>query len=157
MPLRIAVVPLFALIVASIAPQGLAADWADPAKVLRVAFPTDVSGLDPAGTQETYASIVEGRIFDALYVWDYLARPYRFVPSIATGMPEISADGHIWTIRIRQGIYFADDPAFAGKKRELIAADFVYAWKRIVDPRVRSPNSDLLEHKLVRLDPASAK
>jgi ABC-type transport system substrate-binding protein len=145
------------MIVASVAPKGFAADWADPAKVLKVAFPTDVSGLDPAGTQETYASVVEARIFDALYVWDYLARPYRFVPSIASSMPEISADGRIWTIHIRRGIYFADDPAFEGKKRELTAADFVYAWKRVVDPRVRSPNSDLLDHKLVGLDAAVAK
>jgi oligopeptide transport system substrate-binding protein len=154
MPVRRAVIPFFAAIVALIAPQGIAAGWADPAKVLRIAFPTDVSGLDPAGTQETYATVVEGRIFDALYQWDYLARPFRFVPSVATGMPEISADGRVWTIRIRSGIYFADDPAFAGKKRELTAADFVYAWKRIVDPRVRSPNSDLLEHKIVGLDEA---
>jgi ABC-type transport system substrate-binding protein len=145
------------MIVASVAPKGFAADWADPAKVLKVAFPTDVSGLDPAGTQETYASVVEARIFDALYVWDYHARPYRFVPSIASGMPEISADGRVWTIHIRRGIYFADDPAFEGKKRELTAADFVYAWKRVVDPRVRSPNSDLLEHKLVGLDAAVVK
>jgi ABC-type transport system substrate-binding protein len=72
-------------------------------------------------------------------------------------MPEISPDGRVWTIRIRQGIYFAEDPAFGGKKRELTAADFVYAWKRIVDPRVRSPNSDLLEGKLVGLDAAIAK
>jgi ABC-type transport system substrate-binding protein len=72
-------------------------------------------------------------------------------------MPEISADGRVWTIRIRPGVYFADDPAFAGKKRELTAADFVYAWKRIVDPRVRSPNSDLLDHKIVGLDAAVAK
>jgi hypothetical protein len=157
MPMRRAVIPFFAAIVALTAPQVVAADWADPAKVLRIAFPIDVSGLDPAGTQETYATAVEGRIFDALYQWDYLARPYRFVPSVATGMPEISADGRVWTIRIRSGVYFADDPVFAGKKRELTAADFVYAWKRIVDPRVRSPNSDLLEHKIVGLDAAVAK
>jgi oligopeptide transport system substrate-binding protein len=158
MPVWTAIIrSLLAVIVASVAPKGFAADWADPAKVLKIAFPTDVSGLDPAGTQETYASVVEARIFDALYVWDYLARPYRFVPSIASSMPEISADGRIWTIHIRQGIYFADDPAFEGKKRELTAADFVYAWKRVVDPRVRSPNSDLLEHKLVGLDAAVAK
>jgi len=157
MLLRTALISLLAAITASATPQVVAADWADPAKVLRVAFPIDVSGLDPAGTQETYASLVEQKIFDALYVWDYLARPYKFVPSIATGMPEISADGRIWTIRIRPGIYFVDDPAFAGKKRELTAADFVYAWKRIVDPRVRSPNSDLLEHKIVGLDAAVAK
>jgi oligopeptide transport system substrate-binding protein len=148
---------LVALLAVSVAPRGFAADWADPAKVLKVAFPTDVSGLDPAATQETYASVVEARIFDALYQWDYLARPYRLVPSIASGMPEISADGRIWTIPIRRGIYFAEDAAFEGKKRELTAADFVYAWKRVMDPRVRSPNSDLLEHKLVGLDAAVAK
>jgi ABC-type transport system substrate-binding protein len=157
MRVRRPAIPLFALILAFVAPQGSAADWADPAKILRIAFPTDVTGLDPAGTQETYASLVEGRIFDALYQWDYLARPYQFVPSIATGMPEISADGRVWTIHIRPGIYFADDPAFAGKKRELTASDFVYAWKRVVDPRVRSPNSDLLEHKIEGLDDAVAK
>src|SRR5258708_39527231 len=157
MPLRPVVIALLALALAPVAPPAVAADWARPAKGPKLAFPIGVSGLGPAGTQETYATLVEQKIFDALYVWDYLARPYRFVPSIATGVPEISADGRVWTIRIRQGIYFADDPAFAGKKRELIAADFVYAWKRIVDPRVRSPKSDLLEHKIVGLDDAVAK
>jgi ABC-type oligopeptide transport system substrate-binding subunit len=103
MLLRTALISLLAAITASATPQVVAADWADPAKVLRIAFPIDVSGLDPAGTQETYASLVEQKIFDALYVWDYLARPYQFVPSVATGMPEISADGRIWTIRVRSG------------------------------------------------------
>ena len=60
MPVRIA--GLLAVIVASIAPQGVAADWADPAKVLRIAFPIDVSGLDPAGTQETYTTFEPGRL-----------------------------------------------------------------------------------------------
>ena len=41
-------------------------------------------------------------------------------------MPEISADGKTWTIRVRPGIYFADDPAFKGQQRELTAADYVY-------------------------------
>ena len=154
---RTVLISFLAAIAASAAPPVVAADWADPAKVLRIAFPTDVTGFDPAATQETYATLVEQKIFDALYVWDYLARPYKFVPSIATGMPEISADGRAWTIRIRPGVYFADDPAFAGKKRELTAADFVYAWKRLVDPRVRSPNSDLLDHKIVGLDAAVDK
>jgi hypothetical protein len=84
-----------AVIAASIVPQSIAADWADPAKVLRIAFPIDVSGLDPAGTQETYASLVEQRIFDALYVWDYLARPYKFVPSIVAYGRSASGGGSI--------------------------------------------------------------
>ena len=50
-------------------------------------------------------------------------------------MPEISADGSTWTIRVRPGIHFADDPAFKGRKRELTAADYVYSWKRLLDPQ----------------------
>lgn len=96
-------------------------------------------------------------IFDALYVWDYIARPYRLVPSVAAGMPEISPDGRTWRIRVKPGIYFASDPAFGGKRRELTAHDFVYSWKRVVDPRVHSPTADLVEGKLVGLDAAIAK
>jgi hypothetical protein len=59
MPVQTAVIhSLFVVIVGSFAPEGLAADWADPAKVLKVAFPVDVSGLDPAGTQEAYADAI---------------------------------------------------------------------------------------------------
>jgi hypothetical protein len=47
------------------------------------------------------------------------------------------------TIRLRHGIRFADDPAFGGKARELTAADVVYSWKRISDPRTRSPSVSL--------------
>lgn len=96
---------------------GHTATWADPAKTLRVVMEVDVTGFDPAATQDLYSGTIEARIFDALYVWDYLARPYRLVPSVAAAMPEISADGRTWTIRIRPGIYFAADPAFGGKKR----------------------------------------
>jgi ABC-type oligopeptide transport system substrate-binding subunit len=55
------------------------------------------------------------------------------------------------------GHLFRGRPCFGGKQRESTAADFVYAWKRLVDPRVRSPNADLLAHKLVGLDAAVAK
>jgi oligopeptide transport system substrate-binding protein len=158
MTLRTALLPsLFASAVACLSAHVAAADWADPAKVLHIAFPIDVSGLDPAGTQEAFANGIQARIFDALYVWDYLGHPHRLVPSVATGMPEISADGRVWLFRIRPGIYFADDPAFGGRRRELVAADFAYEWKRLVDPRVRSPNSDLIAHKIVGLDEAVAR
>ena len=46
-------------------------------------------------------------------------------------MPEISPDAVTWTIRVKPGIYFADDPVFKGAKRELTAQDYVYSWKRL--------------------------
>ena len=76
-------------------------------------------------------------IFEPLYEWDYLARPPGIVPDTAVAAPEISADGKTWTIRIKPGIYFTGDPAFHGKPRELVAADYVYSIERSLDPNLR--------------------
>jgi peptide/nickel transport system substrate-binding protein len=139
------------------ASASVAATWADRAKTLRTAFEIDVTGFDPAATQDLYSNTIEFRIFDALYEWDYLPRPYRYGPSAAAAMPDVSADGRTWTIRIKPGTYFSDDPAFNGKKRELTAADVVYSWKRLVDPRVRSPNADEVRGKFVGIDALEEK
>ena len=95
-------------------------------KTLRYAFEVAETGFDPARLTDLYSRIVTGHIFDALYRYDYLARPYRIVPDTADGMPEVSADFRTWTIRVQRGIYFADDPAFKGRRRELTAQDYVY-------------------------------
>ncbi len=134
-----------------------AATWADPAKTLHVTFPVAETGFDPAPSQDYYSAHVLRMVFDSLYVPDYLARPYRVAPSAADGMPELAADGKVWTIHVKKGIYFADDPVFKGKKRELTAQDFVYSWKRVVDPKLRSPNAYYLNGKLVGIDDAIAK
>jgi oligopeptide transport system substrate-binding protein len=140
---------LTAVLVLSAAP----AFAADLSKTLRVAFPIAETGFDPAPVGDIYSQYVNRAIFDALYKYDYLARPYKIVPNTAVAMPEISADGKMWTIRIKPGIYFADDPAFKGKKRELTAADYVYSWKRIIDPKMRSNNIQVFDGKIVGADP----
>ena len=134
-----------------------AATWADPGKTLRVMIPVAETGFDPQATSDLYSSHVERAIFDSLYAWDYLARPYRIVPNTAAAMPEISADGRVWTIRLKRGIHFADDPAFKGRPRELTAHDYVYAWKRLLDPRMRSPYLWYLSGKLAGAEPVLAK
>jgi oligopeptide transport system substrate-binding protein len=60
-------------------------------------------------------------------------------------------------VRIKPGIYFTPDPAFKGAKRELVAADYVYSFKRLLDPKVRAQWSFLLEGKVVGLDAAAAE
>jgi len=130
---------------------------ADPNKVLHVVFPVAETGFDPQGWLDAYSDYINTAIFDALYNYDYLARPYRINPNTAAALPEISADGLTWTIRIKPGIYFADDPAFKGKKRELVAADYVYSWKRILDPKVRSASLQTFDQIFVGGDAAVAK
>jgi len=55
-------------------------------------------------------------------------------------------------VRMKRGVYFADDAAFNGKKREVTAHDVVYSFKRVFDPRLKSPQlSALAEEGIVGL------
>jgi len=112
---------------------------APPVKTLRLAFPADVSGFDPAQAGDNYSFSVTAQIFDGLYGFDELARPSKLRPVTALGMPEVSADFRTWTVRLKPGTLFADDPTFNGRKRELVAQDLVFSLKRFADPALKSP------------------
>jgi oligopeptide transport system substrate-binding protein len=144
----------FAAIVVGIstAPAGAA----DMGKTLRVAFPVAETGFDPQAVGDTYSFAICNGIFDPLYTYDYFARPVRLVPNTAAELPQITDGGRTYTIKVRPGIYFASDPAFKGKRRELTAEDYVYSIKRIFDPKVRSYWLYLFENNLVGLGPVLA-
>jgi ABC-type transport system substrate-binding protein len=125
---------------------------ADMNKTLRVAFPVDVTGFDPQAMSDAYSGYVMRAIFDAAYSYDFLARPYKLVPNTAEALPVVTDGGKTFTFKVKRGIYFTDDPAFKGKKRELTADDYVFSWKRLLDPKVRSPNNDLLQDRVVGAD-----
>src|SRR5690242_3178498 len=108
-------------------------------KVLRYAFEVAETSFDPVKVNDLYSRTVTPHIFEALYAYDHLARPLVIKPLTADGMPEHSDDFRVWTVRIKPGIYFASDPAFKGKRRELVARDYVYAFQRFDDPANKSP------------------
>jgi ABC-type transport system substrate-binding protein len=120
---------------------------AEPArpKVLRYAFRVAETGFDPAQISDLYSRTVASAIFEAPLEFELLARPVRYRANTLASLPEISADFKTFTFHVKPGIYFADDPAFGGKKRELVAADYVYSWKRHFDPRWKSNNLYILE------------
>ena len=117
-------------------------------KLLRYAFAVAETGFDPAsisGTSNTVAS----EIFDAPLQFAFLGRPGAMRPNTLVAMPEISSDFTTFTFHVKPGIYFADDPAFQGRKRELVAADYVYAYKRLYDPKNKGTFLFLLENAKV--------
>ncbi|WP_317201119.1 ABC transporter substrate-binding protein [Janthinobacterium sp.] len=124
----------------------------EPVKVLRYILPAAETSFDPAIARDLYTGHLTQAIFETLYTYDYLARPARLVPGSAAALPEVSADGKTYTIRLKKGILFTPDPAFNGKRRELTMADYVYSWKRLFDPKLSSPHSWLFEGKIVGLD-----
>jgi ABC-type transport system substrate-binding protein len=138
------------------APAAQAAEPAapgEPQKVLRYAFRVAETGFDPAKVTDLYSRIIIAHMLEGLYTYDYLARPVKIIPLTAAGMPEVSDDFKVFTIKVQPGIYFTDDPAFKGQKRELTAADYLYAIKRFADPANKSSAwSDLEELNFVGLN-----
>ena len=124
---------------APLLPQGAAHAAPESKKVLRYAFEVAETGLDPARISDIYSRTITPHIFEGLYCYDHLARPVKFKPLTADGMPQVSSDFRVWTVKVKPGIFFAEDPAFKGKKRELVAHDYVYSFKRFADPANLSP------------------
>lgn len=111
------------------------------------------TSLDPVHASSIYANFLVVNLYDTLYRYSYLARPYQLTPNLAESLPEVSADGLIYTIRIKPGVYFVDDPSFPeGKGRPVRAQDFVYSLKRHFDPAMRSQGSWMWQGKIVGLD-----
>lgn len=108
-------------------------------KVFRWAFVAAETGFDPAQISDLYSNYIIANIFEPPLQYDFLARPVIVKPRTLVSMPEVSSDFRTYTLRVKPGIFFQDDPAFKGKRRELSAADHVYAAKRIFDPRWKSP------------------
>jgi len=125
---------------------------ADPNKILRVASP-DIDTLDPQQYSDSPSYDVLDAIFEPLYEWDYLRSPPRLSPVTAAGPLEITDGGKTWTLRVKPGIFFTDDPAFKGKPRELTAEDYVYSYKRWLDPNLRRGGAPIITDLIIGARP----
>lgn len=122
-------------------------------KVYRHSMDGSPTNLDPVQGSTLYTDFVIKNIYDTLYSYKYLKRPYELKPNLAVAMPEVSSDGLTYTIRIKQGVEFADSEVFPnGVGREVTARDFVYSLKRHFDPANRSQGAWLWQGKIVGLD-----
>ena len=122
-------------------------------KVYRHSLDQSPTSLDPAQASNVYASYVIAAVYDSLFSYKYLARPYLLKPNLAEDWPEISPDGLEYTIRIKRGVFFADDPAFpGGVGRELTVADIIYSLLRNFDPKTRAQGAWLWQGRIAGLD-----
>jgi len=125
---------------------------ATPLKVLRYSMEVAETGFDPAQVPDAYSREIIDNIIEPPLRYDLLARPLKLRVATAAALPQMSADFRELTLRIRPGIFFADDPAFHGGARELTAADYAYTLKRHFDPRLHSvAYADLLGDDILGL------
>ena len=139
---------LSALPIACVACISLAAHAADLRKIVRTPVQSAEKGFDCVWESDEITGTLCDNIFDSLLQYDHLARPIKLQPRAALALPEISADGKTYTIKLKRGIFFTDDPAFKGKRRELVASDYVFSIKRMLDPKIKAQWQFLVDGKL---------
>ena len=94
--------------------------------ILRVPFLIAETGFDAVRISDLYSATVIAHIFEALYRFDPLAAPAKVRTLTAAALPEASDDFRVWTVRVRPGIYFADDPAFKRSEERRVGKECWY-------------------------------
>jgi oligopeptide transport system substrate-binding protein len=129
---------------------------------------SDLKTLDPTVAYVVSEAEVIDCIYPAFYKYHLLKQsPYALELALGAEEPKvepidvtvteggktITKKGEQWTFRIKQGLRFQDDPCFpGGKGREITAADFIYSFKRMADPKLPCPVLSFFQDKILGLD-----
>jgi ABC-type transport system substrate-binding protein len=150
---KLHIIFLLAILLSAGCGQPPATNEDGPLKIYRHAMDGAPGSLDPAQAASLYANFIVVNLYDTLYRYKYLARPYQVQPNLAATLPEVSGDGLRLTIKLKKGVFFIDDPVFeGGVGREVKASDFVYSIKRHFDPNTRAQGAWLWQNRIVGLD-----
>lgn len=96
---------------------------------------TEISSLDTAKATETNAFTQLDNVTEGLYVYDSNGNPKKALAQNT----KISADKKTYTIDIRQGAKWSNGDT-------ITANDFVYAWRRAVNPKTASEYAYLFDN-----------
>ena len=105
---------------------------ADPQVLIRAVDAGGMRSIDPSISTDVPAAHVLDDLFEGLTRLDERGAP---VPGVASSW-ETSADGRTWTFHLRAAQW--------SNGAALRAADFVYAWRRTVDPATASDYAQAL-------------
>ncbi|MCP4232305.1 MAG: peptide ABC transporter substrate-binding protein [Aestuariibacter sp.] len=94
----------------------------------------EFSSLDPQVVEDTNGADVVRDLFEGLYNQDSGGNN---VPGVATSH-DVSDDNRTYTFHLRNNAMWSDG-------KPVTAGDFVYAWKRAVDPKLASPYAWYIE------------
>ena len=106
-----------------------------------------LTSLDPAFADQRTNIWAVTQLYNGLFSF---SEDLHVHPQLAY-MYEISEDGLTYTFTIKDKVFFHDDPAFAnGQGREVTSDDFVYSFKRLMNPRTASRGSWIFIDKIKR-------
>ncbi|MDF2556193.1 MAG: peptide transporter substrate-binding protein [Bacillales bacterium] len=93
---------------------------------------SEIPTLDPSLATDQVSFLVMTNTMEGLY---RLGEKDKIMPGLAKS-EEVSADGKTWTFKLRDAKWSNGD--------KIVAADFVYAWQRAVDPKTASEYAYML-------------
>lgn len=99
--------------------------------VINIPLTGEISTLDPANSYDTVSNTIVYQVYEQLFDYHYLRRPYQLQPLLAAEMPQVSDDGLTYTIKLKANVPYHSDPAFKGQTRILKAEDFITQIKRL--------------------------
>jgi oligopeptide transport system substrate-binding protein len=102
-----------------------------PNQELRVNIGTEPSSLDPGQTQWVYEAAVDRQLFEAPLK---ASKDFKSVVPAAADSYTVDSTGTIYTFKLHPGAKWSDG-------QPVKAADFVYGWQRLLDPRTAAPYS----------------
>src|ERR671913_2464346 len=80
--------------------------------VINVATVGEPPTLDPMVSTADLVGIITQHFFETLYTFD---KNWKVTPLLAETMPDLSTDGRVYTIRLRQGVTFHDGSAMTSE------------------------------------------
>lgn len=117
-------------------------------KKITVSIREDIQTIDPAYAYDDYSLNVISQIYEPLYQYHYLKRPYQIEPLLAGAEPIYSQDKKQLIIKLRHKIPYHLHPAIK-EDRFVKAQDFINQLKRIAWPGTKSPGDWLFLGKIV--------
>ncbi|MFS7238678.1 peptide ABC transporter substrate-binding protein [Carnobacterium divergens] len=98
---------------------------------LRTTALSELSTLDNSMAIDGVSQTAVNAVFEGLYHKNKKGEP---VLGVAKEEPKISEDGKTVTFKLREDAQWSD-------QSPVVAGDFVFAWKKMVDPTIASPNA----------------
>lgn len=106
-----------------------------PKDTLRVDVGSETPTLDPTLAEDTASNRIMYDLFAGLVDFD---QSNNVIPGMAEKW-DISKDRKTYTFHLRQGLKFSDGSS-------ITSSDFIYSWRRLVDPKTASPYSFLFSN-----------
>lgn len=94
-----------------------------------------IASLDPAFAKDQAMIWADLQLYNGLVQTD---KELNIQPCIAKSW-EISPDGFEYRFYLRDDVFFHPHELFKGKKRKVVASDFVYSLNRVLDEKTASP------------------